>query len=91
MERIPVDDCGEGNCCPICGSFKISRIEQFPLEVTFDLNTKKLMVNDFRGKRIYKPSNRHLALLFRSGINNESQVTLLKCRKCDWQSEPLVP
>lgn len=43
MEKVKIDDCGYGNCCPECGSVKITKHEQRNLEVNINMVTKNLI------------------------------------------------
>ena len=88
-ERIPIDEFGDGNCCPVCGSVKISRNLQFPLYVEEDLQTGKQIIRDDSGKRIYKPSDRLLARLYRAS-QMDAQMWVFSCRKCGWLSDSIV-
>lgn len=89
-ERIPIDEFGEGNCCPVCNSMKISVDYQFPLEVEMDLNSSKEILRDFDGKRIYKPTNKMLARRYKKS-QMDAQLWIFKCRKCGWRSETFTP
>lgn len=88
--KIPIDEYGEGNCCPKCGSMKISVYYQYPLEVEEDLNTGKEIFRDSDGKRIYNLSNRTLARLYKLS-QIDAQMEIFSCRKCGWKSEAFVP
>lgn len=90
IEKIPIDECGDGNCCPVCGSLKISKQVQYPLYVEEDLNSGKEIIRDCNGKRISKPSNRLLARLYRSS-QMDSVMWVFHCRKCGWISESFAP
>lgn len=85
-EKIPINEFGEGNCCPECGSLKVSIIYQFVHQVEFDLKSGKEIYKDTNGNRIYKPSTRHLATLYECS-KHESNMWLYKCRKCGWISK----
>lgn len=47
-------------------------------------------ITDFRGKRIYKPSNRLLAQLYKSA-QKDSQCWVYECKKCGWISDTYTP
>ena len=89
MKKIPIDENGDGNCCPKCGSIKISRHDQCPIYVEVDLNSGKEIFRNNEGKRIYNPSNKMLAMLYRVA-QIETQCWLYKCRKCGWESEMFI-
>jgi len=56
MEKVKIDDCGYGNCCPECGSVKITRHEQRNLEVNINMVTKKNLYNSQWKDEIYVQS-----------------------------------
>lgn len=88
-KKIPLNEYGEGNCCPKCGSSKIDVHHQFPLEVYYDLTTgKERFYIEDELKR--NPSNRDMARRYKQS-QQESQVWYFECRKCDWVSKPFVP
>lgn len=76
----------EDNRCPKCGSKRIIENIQYPMETEFDLRTGKEIFRDYTGKRIYKPSNRLLALRYLSS-QVDAQCWLYECSKCGWISE----
>lgn len=86
MNKIPINKHGEGNCCPKCGSVKITMSAQYPLSVEIDLKTGKQLLYDRDGKRVVKPSNRLLAHLYRCA-QMDAQLWVYSCRKCGWVSE----
>ena len=90
MEKNPINEYGDGNCCPVCRSIKISKNYQFPLYVEEDLNTGKEIIRDSYGKRICKPSNRLLAQRYRTS-QIDAQMWNFECRKCGWVSGSFVP
>ena len=71
MDRIGC--LAEDNRCPKCGSKRIIENIQYPMETEFDL-------------RIYKPSNRLLALRYLSS-QVDAQCWFYECSKCGWISE----
>ena len=90
VNKIPIDEYGKGNCCPNCGSIRISVMYQYPLLVEEDLKTGKEIIKDSQtGKRI-KPTNRILAHRYKLS-QSDAQMWQFKCRKCDWESETFVP
>ena len=88
-KKIPINEDGIGNCCPKCGSLKVSIIYQFVHQVEFDLKTGKEQFRDTRGNRIYNPSIRHRALLYECS-KHETNMWFYMCRRCDWISEPFI-
>lgn len=90
MVKKQIDEYGEGNCCPKCGSSKITKHVQYALQVEEDLNTGKEIVYDFNGERTYNPSNRLLAAKYKRG-RSESQCWSYECRKCGWVSGMFTP
>lgn len=86
IEKISINEFGDGNCCPVCGSLKMSKFIQYPLYVEEDNKTGKEIIRDVHGKRINRPSNRLLANLYRSA-QRDSQTWCFVCRKCGWTSE----
>lgn len=93
VEKIPIDEYGEGNCCPECGSTRIDIDYQFPLYVSKDLKTGRERFYGYEsGKKvyIYKPSDRRLAARYKSS-QMDAQMWNYRCRKCGWISEPFVP
>lgn len=90
VEKIAINEFGEGNCCPECNSLKISVDYQFPLEVEIDLNTHKEIIKDCTGKRIYKPSNEILARRYKAA-QMDAQLWIFSCRNCGWRSRTFTP
>lgn len=90
MKKMPIDEYGEGNCCPNCGSVKISVYYQYAMEVEEDLKTGREIIRDANGKRISNPSNRLLARLYKIS-QFEAQMWIYGCRRCGWRSEAFVP
>ena len=84
MDRIGC--LAEDNRCPKCGSKRIIENIQYPMETEFDLRTGKEIFRDYTGKRIYKPSNRLLALRYLSS-QVDAQCWFYVCSKCGWISE----
>ncbi len=89
IAKQPLDENGEGNCCPECGSLKISVNYQFPLFVEMDLNSRNEIFKDADGKRI-KQTNRLLARRYKNS-QLDAQCWNYECRKCGWISEMFVP
>ena len=85
-----IDEYGEGNCCPLCSSMKISVKNQYPLIIETDLKSQKQIVFDFEGKRIYHLTNKLLAMLD-SNAQHDKQCWYYECRKCGWKSKIFVP
>lgn len=91
MVKTPIDKDGKGNCCPKCGSKKVSINIQYPLLVENDLNTgKEILYHVSTGKRLYNPPTRELALRYKLS-KSDAQCWSYKCRKCDWVSEMFTP
>lgn len=91
MNKIPITDFQEGNCCPKCSSKKIVLYVQYPLIVKYDMRGKKIFTNYSTDKRIYKPSTRKLAIEYSCATKNEFQCANYKCEKCGWISETYTP
>lgn len=84
MEKI--NRYGEGNCCPNCGSKKITKLEQRNLQVEVNLATGKpfKMVDG----KIRNMSNREKALAFDTAdMAGGGGCWAFECRKCGWKSE----
>ena len=71
MEKVKIDDCGYGNCCPECGSVKITRHEQRNLE-----GKMKYMSN--RDKAIHFDN---------ADMSGGGGCWSYECRKCGWVSD----
>lgn len=84
-EKVPITGFNEGNCCPKCGRSKVILYTQFPLFVEFDMRGKQI-IKDYRGKRVYKPSNKLLAAEYKSAIS-DWEWAFYRCTKCGWNSE----
>lgn len=85
-EKIPIDDQGEGNCCPVCGSTRITRNEQRNLEVKVNLSTEKPF--SIRNGRIRPMTNREKAAAFDyADLAGGGGCWSFECRKCGWHSE----
>ena len=88
--KIPITGYGKGNCCPQCGSAKVTYIATARVEQEFDLNDKpiyKRYLRDGSCKRIYRPSNSFLASCFESAIYSDWQCIRYQCKKCGWTSD----
>lgn len=85
MDRI---EClAEDNRCPECGSKRIVERCQYPLYVDNDVRTGKEIFKDpLTGKRIYRPSNRLLASMYKAS-QFDAQCWNYECSKCGWISE----
>ncbi len=84
-KKIPITDFQEGNCCPVCGSSKVVLYMQYPLFAEFDMRGKQIL-KDYRGKRVYRPSNQLLATEYKNAIS-DWEWAFYKCKKCGWNSE----
>lgn len=82
--KIPLNEYGEGNCCPKCGSKKVSIHCQYPLFVKRDINTRKEIITDAEGNSL-KISNKLLARIYRQS-QSDAQCWHYQCRKCKWTS-----
>ena len=80
----------DDNTCPVCGSKKIIAYYQYPLYVYEDIRTGKEIFYDRNKKRIYNPSNRMLARLYKSA-QIDAQTWNYECKKCGWISGPYTP
>lgn len=87
--KKPITDFENGNCCPKCGSTKVILWMQFPLIAQFDMKGKEI-IKDYKGKRIYKPSNQILASLYKAA-ENDFQCASYECKKCGWKSKIYTP
>lgn len=86
MEKVKIDDCGYGNCCPECGSVKITRHEQRNLEVNINVVTKNPYIIH-NGKMKYM-SNRDKAIHFdNADMSGGGGCWSYECRKCGWVSD----
>lgn len=85
-ERIPIDRYGEGNCCPECGSTRITEHQQRNLEVQINLATRRPFIMQ-KGK-MKALSNRDKARAFDiADMDGGGGMWFFECRKCGWQSE----
>lgn len=89
-KKIPITGLQEGNCCPKCGSSKVVLYMQFPLIAKFDMKGH-VIINDSKGKRMYKPSNQRMAGLYKFALGGEYQCANYECTKCGWTSEMYIP
>lgn len=84
-KKTPITGLEQGNCCPECGSSKVVLHMQFPLYADFDTRGKEIITDD-SGKRIYRPSNKLLAIQYKSSMI-DFQCASYECTKCGWTSE----
>ena len=93
MNKAPINEYGEGNCCPECGSVRLSILHTVPVEYEVDLKSGKEIIRDIYGNRVSDPSNQLLAckrnVMLRSA--GESILWYIRCRKCGWKSEIFTP
>ena len=89
-DRIPIDEFGEGNCCPACGSVKVHVYYQFPLYVCKDLDGNEKFRDHKTGKWTRRISNREKALLYTLS-QCYAQMWNFRCERCGWISENFVP
>lgn len=86
IEKVPIDDTREGNCCPVCGSIRITRNEQRNLQVSVNLSTEKPFC--MKNGRMKPLSNREKAFAFdHADMANEGGCWSYECRKCGWHSD----
>lgn len=86
MERIPINDLGEGNCCPVCSSTRITRHEQRNLEVKVNLSTEKPFC--MKNGRMRPLSKHEKALAFdRADLAGGGGCWSYECRTCGWHSD----
>lgn len=93
MNKVPINEFGEGNCCPECGSVRIDVHYQYPLQVYCDLKTgEERFYKYINGERIYvrRPSNIMLAQRYKLS-QLDAQCWIYECRKCGWVSEMFTP
>ena len=88
--KIPIDEFGEGNCCPECGSLKVHIYYQYPLYVYEDLEGHELFHDPITGKWTRNVSNKEKARLYKLS-QNDAQMWQYTCRKCGWTSKLFVP
>lgn len=89
-EKIPIDEFGEGNCCPECGSKKILVFYQFPLYVCKDLDGHELFRNNKTGGWKRRISAKEKARLYTLS-QCDAQMWNFKCERCGWISDNFVP
>lgn len=89
-DRIPIDEFGEGNCCPACGSVKVHVYYQFPLYVCKDLDGNEKFRDHKTGKWTRRISNREKARLYTLS-QCDAQMWNFRCERCGWISENFVP
>lgn len=84
MEKIAITD-GVGNCCPVCGSKKITRHEQRNLRV--DVNLQTGVEFKLQGGKIKRMTNRDKANAFDSADTaGGGGCWDYECRQCGWVS-----
>ncbi len=88
-KKIPITGFEQGNCCPKCGSAKVVLHMQYPLYADFDMKGKEIIKNT-EGKRIYRPSNRLLAKMYKNSMF-DFQCAFYECMKCEWTSAIYTP
>ena len=85
IEKIPISDTREGNCCPVCNSTRITRHEQRTLQVSVNLSTEKPFC--MKNGRMKPLSKREKAFAFdQADLANGGGCWSYECRKCGWQS-----
>ncbi|MEY8507249.1 hypothetical protein AALA78_03295 [Lachnospiraceae bacterium 42-17] len=89
MEKIPINDSGEGNCCPVCNSKRITRHEQRNLQVAVNLSTEKAFC--MKKGRMQRLTNSDKARAFdQADCANGGGCWSFECRVCGWQSDIFV-
>lgn len=87
-EKYPIDEYGEGNCCPVCGSTRIDVRYIHYLEVFRDLKTHKVRFYNGKGEHVQNPSNKFIAGKYWDAISGEMEKSRMYiCRKCGWKSD----
>lgn len=85
MKKIPIVD-GEGNCCPECGSLKITVHEQRNLQVDINLITGKAF--KIKNGKMKQLTNKEKAIGFDGADSvGGGGCWSYECRKCGWTSE----
>lgn len=85
MEKIAITD-GVGNCCPACGSRRITRHEQRNLQVDVNLQTEREF--KLQGEKIKRMTNRDKAHAFdNADIAGGGGCWSYECRRCGWVSK----
>ncbi len=85
IEKIPISDTREGNCCPVCNSTRITRHEQRNLQVSVNLSTEKPFC--MKNGRMKPLSMREKAFAFdHADLANGGGCWSYECRKCGWES-----
>lgn len=84
-EKIPIID-GEGNCCPECGSLRITVHEQRNLFVDRNLSSGRVFV--IKKGKMMNMTNRDKVIAFDcADMSRGGGCWLYECRKCGWISE----
>ena len=86
--KIPINEYGEGNCCPVCGSTRITIYEQRLLYVNVNLKTGKPFI--MRNGKMKQMSNRDKANDFDGASVAGGGCWNYCCRKCGWISGMFV-
>ena len=81
IEKIPIDDTREGNCCPVCNSTRITRHEQRNLQVSVNLSTEKpFYMKNGRMKHLSKTSLTEAAAGPTNVVNAAGKVVFLQSK-----------
>lgn len=84
-ERTPIID-GHGNCCPECGSTRITVHEQRNLYIDRNLSSGKPFI--IRDGKVKPMSNRDKAIAFNcADMSSGAGCCSYECRKCGWSSK----
>lgn len=87
INKIPIDEYGEGNCCPQCNSFKVLKYLTCEIHKCINLKTGKEIYCNLSTNKVKKISNRDKA--FQYDVATKSYYTL-KCEKCGWTSKTFL-
>ena len=85
-EKVPIDEHGEGNCCPECGSKKITRHQQRNLHVDVNLLTQKAFTIQ-NGKMRPLSARDKVCMFDNADMIGGGGCWSFGCRKCGWISE----
>ena len=85
-EKIPIDEYGDGNCCPKCGSTKETRHEQRNIHVNINVQSGRQFI--LKCGKIKPLSMKDKADAFDSADSSGGGgCWSFECRKCGWKSE----
>lgn len=86
-KAVPLDENGNGNSCPVCGSKHLIIRKVFSIEQEYSLKTgkAKYMINGHRTCKT--PSLATKAALYDKAISNTPVSFQYSCEKCAWSSK----